>query len=125
MLAHLRQRRRHLDLVRREQGPALREQWREGQHVGNLAQCHPPDGAGEQAQIELVRQLIRKKKFAPFRVNNTYPVAIDGTQKLVGSELWHEALLQRRTSSSDEEPVRYRYSVYVLEANLSFRNGIL
>jgi hypothetical protein len=79
----------------------------------------------EQAQIELVRQLIRKKKFAPFRVNNAYPVAIDGTQKLVGSELWHEALLQRRTSSSDEEPVRYRYSVYVLEANLSFCNGMV
>ena len=79
----------------------------------------------EQAQIELVRQLIRKKKFAPFRANNAYPVAIDGTQKLVGSELWSEAQLQCRTSSSDEEPVRYRYSVYVLEANLSFRNGMV
>ena len=79
----------------------------------------------EQAQIELVRQLIRKKKFAPFRVNNAYPVAIDGTQKLGGSELWDEALLQRRISPADDELVRYRYSVYVLEANLSFRNGLV
>jgi hypothetical protein len=79
----------------------------------------------EQAQIELVRQLIRKKKFAPFRVNNAYPVAIDGTQKLAGSELWDEALLQRRISPADEESPRYRYSVYVLEANLSFRNGMV
>ncbi|MCP4210059.1 MAG: transposase family protein, partial [Halieaceae bacterium] len=85
----------------------------------------------EQAQIELVNQLIRKKKFRPMRVNNCYPVAIDGTQKLGGLELWSEAQLQYRIpSSSDtetpEEPsVSYRYSVSVLEANLSFRNGMV
>ena len=27
----------------------------------------------EQAQIDLVNQLIRKKKFAPYRINNAYP----------------------------------------------------
>jgi hypothetical protein len=35
----------------------------------------------EQAQIDLVNQLIRKKKFHPYRINNSYPIAIDGTQK--------------------------------------------
>ena len=90
----------------------------------------------EQAQIELVNQLIRKKKFMPLRVNNCYPIAIDGTQKLAGLELWSEELLQRRIPSSsdkeasdkpscDEESVRYKYSIYVLEANLSFRNGMV
>jgi len=85
----------------------------------------------EQAQIELVQQLIRKKKFTPFRVNNCYPIAIDGSQKLAGLELWSEGLLQRRISSSTddaksgEDTVRYKYSVYVLEANLSFSNGMV
>jgi hypothetical protein len=44
-------------------------------------------GEIEKAQIDLVNQLIRKKKFRPFRVNNCYPIAIDGTQKLGGLEL--------------------------------------
>lgn len=85
----------------------------------------------EQAQIDLVNQLIRKKKFMPLRVNNCYPIAIDGTQKLGGLELWSEEQLQYRIPSScdtetcDEPSVHYRYSVYVLEANLSFRNGMV
>lgn len=85
----------------------------------------------EQAQIDLVKQLIRKKKFSPLRVNNCYPIAIDGTQKLGGLELWGEGQLQYRipsssdTETSDEQSVHYRYSVYVLEANLSFRNGMV
>lgn len=88
-------------------------------------------GEIEQAQIELVNQLIRKKKFRPFRVNNCYPIAIDGTQKLGGPELWDKGQLQYRIpsmsdiESSDPKSVRYRYSVYVLEANLSFRNGMV
>ena len=90
----------------------------------------------EQAQIDLVNELIRKKKFNPFRINNAYPVAIDGTKKLGGKELWDDALLQQRIPSTqkdsskehpsdDEQDEQYRYSVYVLEANLSFRNGMV
>jgi len=79
----------------------------------------------EQTQIELLRHLIRKKKFTPYRVNNAYPVAIDGTQKLAGSKLWSEQMLQRRRAPADEASPRYQYYVYVLEANLSFRNGMV
>lgn len=92
----------------------------------------------EQAQVDLVNELIRKKKFNPFRINNAYPVAIDGTKKLGGLELWSDALLQHRipsaskgtdsenASENESDPSqRYRYSVYVLEANLSFRNGMM
>jgi len=84
----------------------------------------------EQAQIDLVNQLIRRKKFMPWRVNNCYPLAIDGTQKLGGLELWSEQQLQYRLPScdpetGDEPSVHHRYTVYVLEANLSFRNGML
>jgi hypothetical protein len=38
-------------------------------------------GEIESALIELVRKLIRNKKFARFLVDNRYPIAIDGTQK--------------------------------------------
>jgi len=92
----------------------------------------------EQAQVDLVNELIRKKKFNPFRINNAYPVAIDGTKKLGGLELWDEALLQHRIPSASqasdhenpsddqqEAAEQYRYSVYVLEANLSFQNGMV
>jgi hypothetical protein len=93
----------------------------------------------EQAQVDLVNELIRKKKFNPFRINNAYPVAIDGTKKLGGLELWSDALLQQRITSAqkisdhegssdddpENEPEQYRYSVYVLEANLCFQNGMV
>ena len=82
----------------------------------------------EQAQIDLVNQLIRKKKFLPYRINNSYPIAIDGTQKMAFSTLWCEQLQQRKIRSGataeEEEPQR-QYYVYVLEANLSFSNGMV
>jgi len=84
----------------------------------------------EQANIDLVNKLIRNKKFIPYRINNCYPVAIDGTQKLAFSTLWSEELQQRKINSSTktetetEEP-QYQYYVYVLEANLSFQNGMV
>jgi len=87
------------------------------------------DVAGiEQAHLDLVNHLIRKKKFAPYRINNSYPLAIDGSQKMACSQLWSEALLQRRISGSpkeEAEPSCYQYYVYVLEASLSFRNGMV
>ncbi len=83
----------------------------------------------EQAQIDLVNQLIRKKKFAPYRINNTYPIAIDGTQKLAFSLLWTEQLQQRTLRSAitekEEEEPKLQYYVYVLKANLSFQNGMV
>ena len=80
----------------------------------------------EQAQIELVNQLIRKKKFAPYRINNCYPIAIDGTQQIAFSTLWTDELQQRKlraTQHSQASDPQYQYYVYVLEANLSFQNG--
>jgi hypothetical protein len=66
-------------------------------------------GEIEKAQIDLVNQLIRKKKFMPFRVNNGYPIAIDGTQKLGGLELWSEGQLHiasRRRRPTHNRPTR-------------------
>ena len=80
----------------------------------------------EQAHIDLVERLIRKKKFAAYRINNCYPLAIDGTQKLGGASLWSESLQERRVSGADPHAqARYQYHVYVLEANLCFHNGMV
>jgi len=81
----------------------------------------------EQAHIELVNHLIRGKKFTRYLINNCYPIAIDGSQKIAFSILWDEHLLQRkkkRKTDTEQEP-EYQYYVYVLEASLSFRNGMV
>ena len=83
----------------------------------------------EQAHIALVHHLIRNKKFTRYLINNCYPVGIDGTQKIAFSTLWDEHLLQRRTGPKVDpdsgEVQSYQYYVYVLEASLCFRNGMV
>ena len=83
----------------------------------------------EQAHIELIIHLIRNKKFTRYLINNCYPVAIDGSQKIAFSTLWDDALLQRKigpkVDPDSEEEQKYQYYVYVLEASLSFRNGMV
>jgi len=80
----------------------------------------------EQAHIDLIQRLIRKKKFAKYLINNCYPIAIDGTQKVGNCSFWSASLQQKRVSDKDsKEPPRYQYYVYVLEANLCFHNGMV
>ena len=83
----------------------------------------------EQAHIELVNHLIRNKKFSRYLINNCYPIAIDGSEKIAFSLLWDEHLLQRKRKRKididAEEEQDYQYYVYVLEASLSFRNGMV
>jgi hypothetical protein len=91
--------------------------------------CRIDVGQIEQAQIDLINGLIRNKKFTRYRINNCYPIGIDGTQKIAFLELWDERLLQRRIGpkvepDSDQEQ-RYQYYIYVLEASLCFRNGMV
>jgi len=77
----------------------------------------------EQAHTELVGRLIRGKKFRRYLINNCYPIAIDGSQKFSRDILWDENLLQR-TLGKDENR-HTQYYVYILEASLSFRNGMV
>ena len=92
----------------------------------------------EKALIDMIRRLIQKKKFRKYLINNCYPIAIDGTQKMPFKAIWCEELLQRKIksggkkqTSDDEDDTKtemedeYQYYVYVLEANLSFRNGMV
>lgn len=91
----------------------------------------------EEAHVEMIRRLIRGKKFLPYLINGCYPVAIDGTQKFTRAELWDEECLERKVRSktgekqaSEPEPEpepesKKQYYVYVLEANLAFQNGMV
>ena len=76
----------------------------------------------EQIQIELVRQLIRKKKFRRYLTENCYPIAVDGTQKFTRDWLWDEECLERTFKKAEGE--QSHYYVYVLEVNLAFRDGM-
>ncbi len=77
----------------------------------------------EQAHTDLIRRLIHDKKFLRFHINNCYPIAIDGSQKFIRDHLWDVNPLQR--THGKEENSHTQYYVYVLEASLSFRNGMV
>jgi hypothetical protein len=77
----------------------------------------------EQVHVDLVRRLIRAKTFRRYLINHAYPIAMDGSQKFARDTLWDENLLQR-TLGQEEQP-HTQYFVYVLEASLSFQNGLV
>jgi len=89
----------------------------------------------EKIHVSLVNKFIRQKKFSRFLVNNCYPIAIDGTQKLSRNVQFAEQLLERKkkkssnkegkSENSSDEKVEYQYYIYILEANLSFSNGLV
>ena len=80
-----------------------------------------PEGI-EEAQVALVRDLIRDKKFSDHLVQSCYLIAIDGTQKMVRRLLPDDAWLQREVGAEGKK--RTQYYVYVLEANLVLSNGV-
>ncbi len=77
----------------------------------------------EAAQIELVQQLMRKKKFKRYMIQGCYPIAFDGTQKMVRKVPWNEECLERRVGAEEEK--QKQYYVYVVELNLVFGNGMV
>ena len=86
----------------------------------------------EQAHLDMIRHLIRGKKFLRYLIRGCYPIAIDGTQKFKRAHLWDEECLERkvRTKQKDEDDAeepeeKKQYYVYVLEANLAFQNGMV
>lgn len=77
----------------------------------------------EQTHLEVLRQLIRNKKFHNYLLDNTYPIAIDGTQKVARYQCFDERWLERNVGK-DEDQKKQHY-VYVLEANMVFHNGMV
>ena len=84
----------------------------------------------EPAHLDMIRQLMRRKKFRRYLIGGGYPIAIDGTQKFTRAQCWDAACLERkvgRKKTADPqlaEPEK-QYYVYVLEANLAFQNGMV
>lgn len=76
----------------------------------------------EKLHLDLIKDLIRKKKFRRYLVNNCYPIAIDGTGKFKRGWLWEEECLERNIKK--EDGTKKQYHVYVLEANLAFCDGM-
>lgn len=77
----------------------------------------------ENIHLELIRGWIRKKKFRRYLIDNCYPIAIDGTQKMCRDGLWAEECLQR-TFNRGENTEQTQYYVYVLQASLAFSGGL-
>jgi len=81
----------------------------------------------EEALLGLIDRFVRQKKFYRYLVSNCYPVAIDGTQKLVRDGCWDEQCLEREVACKEagaSVTTRPQYYVYVLEASLAFANGM-
>jgi DDE family transposase len=77
----------------------------------------------EKTHLALINQLIRNKKFRKLLIAGCLPVAIDGTQKLYrDGEFQDLRWLNRKVGRiGDQSTQQY---VYVLEANIVFRNGL-
>jgi hypothetical protein len=83
----------------------------------------------EQAHLDMIRHLIRGKKFGRYLIGHCYPIAVDGSQKFTRAEQWDDECLARKVRSKKEadpaaEPEKTYYA-YVLEANLAFANGMV
>lgn len=85
-----------------------------------LGQTEP--SAIEAALVGLIGELVRKKKFARYLVDQCYPVCMDGTQKLKSHELIRGEWLTRTMPTA--EGTEEQHYVYVLEVSLAFRNGM-
>jgi DDE family transposase len=79
-------------------------------------------GQIERSLITSIQKLIRNKKFARYLINGHYPIAIDGTQKMIRDYIWSEQCQERTVGKNDQK--RKQYYVYVLEASLAFQNGM-
>ena len=77
----------------------------------------------QQAHIQMIRRLIRNKKFERWLVEGRYPFVFDGTQKAVRRELVSEQWLERRINAGKDNE-HTQYFVYVLEASLALANGL-
>ena len=76
----------------------------------------------EDALVQAVKRLIKKRKFSRYLIQKAYPIAIDGSQKFVRDTLWSVECSEREVKNSDS--TKMQYHVNVLEANLVFHNGM-
>jgi hypothetical protein len=76
----------------------------------------------QECLVELLQDLMRKKKFKNYLINKRYLVAVDGTQKFFRRYQWDELALKRHVGGEEKIPQFY---VYVLDSVLILDNGIV
>jgi hypothetical protein len=77
----------------------------------------------QSAHVALIRKLIKRKTFRRYLVDGCFPIAIDGTQKFVRDECLDEQCPKREVKHG--EGTKAQFYVYVLEASLAFRDGLV
>lgn len=76
----------------------------------------------QECLVELLKDLIRKKKFRNHLIHKRYLIAVDGTQKFFRNYPWESEALKRHVGGEARIP---QYYVYALEAVLVLDNGIV
>ncbi len=76
------------------------------------------------AHFALIRKLIKRKTFKRYLVDGCIPIAIDGTQKLSRDEIGGDDHWPTRQVKHGDGK-RTQCYVYVLEASLAFRGGLV
>jgi hypothetical protein len=77
----------------------------------------------EKIHVDMIRDLIKRKKFNKLLIHNCLPISIDGTQKLYRDGVLHdERWLERKRS--DGKGWKMQQYVYVVEANITLANGL-
>lgn len=77
----------------------------------------------EEANIYLIRDLMRNKKFKKLLINGCLPVTVDGAQKLYRDGVLQNPRWCERVVGGEDNKRKQQY-VYVVEANLTFKNGL-
>jgi hypothetical protein len=77
----------------------------------------------EATHIALIKTLIKKKKFRKMLIEGCLPITIDGTQKLCRQGLVQDERWCERKVGNPEDNQKQQY-VYVLEANITLKNGL-
>ena len=72
--------------------------------------------------VELLRDLMCRKKFKNHLINKRYLIAVDGTQKFFRGYQWEPEALKRHVGGEARIP---QYYVYALESVLVLDNGIV
>jgi len=76
----------------------------------------------QDSMVELLKELMRKKKFKNLLINRRYLVAVDGTQKFFRNYQWQEEALKRNVGGDAKLP---QYYVYTLDSVLVLDNGMV
>lgn len=57
----------------------------------------------EQAHLDMIRHLIRSKRFRRYLIGGCYPIAMNGTQKFTRAQCWDAAGLERKGGAKKAE----------------------